>query len=1046
MMNQKLFTSLILFLFAFTVAYAQGNLDVSGVTSPSGANGQYNTNGTLNGYDAWKHESGTYYIYNDGGGTWIIDDDTDPFSGTLFYSDPGYSSPLMVPMWYQDFGSGSPIVEEAAPVVSTGTASNVTSGGATLNGTVNANGYSTTVTFEYGLSTSYNNSVTADQSPVSGTSTTSVSYSLSGLSANTTYYYRTVASNAGGTTYGGSSPFTTDPKAATVTTEAVSGINATSATGNGTITDLGAPAPSEHGVCWNTSGSPTVLDNATDEGGASATGSFTSSISGLNPLTTYYVRAYAINTADTSYGAEVSFTTIAHFSGGGTSTDPYQITNLTDLGNLSEYEVYWDKHFVQMADIDAADTETWNSGTGFSPIGNASNRFVGAYHGKGHTIDSLTINKPSTSQVGLFGQTYYAKIDSLGITSVNIIGKADVGGLIGKNEYSEVTGCSSSGIINASYINVGGLIGSNMTGNVTQCYSSCKVSGDDKKVGGLIGVTQDNSSVTNCFSTGDVYRANGSHTSYGSFAGRNSNSTFNKCYSTGQVIYNNAEDPIDKGFVGVEDGSTSYSGNLIDTSASNQTSGLGALSKNTAEMQSYTTFISEGWDFIGETSNGTNDYWGLNDTVNGGYPFLSWQGFPHKQEDKIIPYLSVKDTTIFLDGTGSYILFDSYVVDSAWDNTVLADTSLSLSIFGCSDTGMQNIDVTVIDTTGNLISQTAVVTVKDTFSPDVICKDTTVWLDQNGIFTIASSFVNNGTTDACGIDTMWLSMYDFNCVDLGSNDVTLYARDMNGNVDSCKTKVTVQDSLAPSFSTVNPVNVYLDTSGNASLDPESVVVNASDNCSINDTTLSQSVFTCVDVGSVTIDVTVSDLGGNDSVEQVLVFVQDTLTPTISCVSDQVVTAESNGYYTVAGTEFDPEAIGDNCHTILSNDYNVSSSLAGAEIPVGDTIIKWIITDDGGNQDSCSFKVTVDPLVGMHQLADENILVYPSPTEGRVFIEAGNYYKGFQVEVLDMIGKVIMRKNLSTNSELLDLSGQPDGLYFVKIIKGSKVSVFEVIKK
>jgi hypothetical protein len=92
-------------------------------------------------------------------------------------------------------------------------------------------------------------------------------------------------------------------------TQAVSGIGTTTATGNGNITDLGVPAPTAHGVVWNTAGTPTTADNATDEGAAASAGAFTSSMTGLSPDTTYYVRAYATNTAVTVYGVEVTFTT-----------------------------------------------------------------------------------------------------------------------------------------------------------------------------------------------------------------------------------------------------------------------------------------------------------------------------------------------------------------------------------------------------------------------------------------------------------------------------------------------------------------------------------------------------------------------------------------------------------------------------------------------------------------------------------------------------------------------------------------------------------------
>jgi len=95
----------------------------------------------------------------------------------------------------------------------------------------------------------------------------------------------------------------------TVTTQTVSSILTTTATGNGNITDLGTPNPTAHGVCWNTGGTPTTADDVVDNGAASTTGAFTASMSSLTTGTLYHVRAFATNSAGTRYGSQVSFTT-----------------------------------------------------------------------------------------------------------------------------------------------------------------------------------------------------------------------------------------------------------------------------------------------------------------------------------------------------------------------------------------------------------------------------------------------------------------------------------------------------------------------------------------------------------------------------------------------------------------------------------------------------------------------------------------------------------------------------------------------------------------
>jgi len=104
-----------------------------------------------------------------------------------------------------NFGGGG---RSAAPSATTGSASNVTSSGATLNGTVNPRDLSTTYYFEYGTTTNYG-STTPETPAGSGSRGVAVSAVLSGLSSGTTYDFQLVATNSKGTAYGGNATFTT---------------------------------------------------------------------------------------------------------------------------------------------------------------------------------------------------------------------------------------------------------------------------------------------------------------------------------------------------------------------------------------------------------------------------------------------------------------------------------------------------------------------------------------------------------------------------------------------------------------------------------------------------------------------------------------------------------------------------------------------------------------------------------------------------------------------------------------------------------------------
>jgi len=97
---------------------------------------------------------------------------------------------------------------------------------------------------------------------------------------------------------------------ATISTTPITMISDTVVNTGGIITFDGGKALTIRGVCWSTSPNPTIANDTTING--SGTGTFSSNITGLSVLTTYYVRAYTINSECTSYGDEVSFTTTGY--------------------------------------------------------------------------------------------------------------------------------------------------------------------------------------------------------------------------------------------------------------------------------------------------------------------------------------------------------------------------------------------------------------------------------------------------------------------------------------------------------------------------------------------------------------------------------------------------------------------------------------------------------------------------------------------------------------------------------------------------------------
>ncbi|MCE1201483.1 MAG: fibrobacter succinogenes major paralogous domain-containing protein [Bacteroidia bacterium] len=135
---------------------------------------------------------------------------------------------------------------------------------------------------------------------------------VTGLNPTTTYYFRSFATNSIGTTLGSEISFSTTVElfAPTVSTTPISGITFNSAISGGEISSPGSTPISSKGLVWSTSPGVTIENNSGITNNGEGPDNFNTTISVLLPLTTYYVRAYAINSIGIGYGEEISFTTL----------------------------------------------------------------------------------------------------------------------------------------------------------------------------------------------------------------------------------------------------------------------------------------------------------------------------------------------------------------------------------------------------------------------------------------------------------------------------------------------------------------------------------------------------------------------------------------------------------------------------------------------------------------------------------------------------------------------------------------------------------------
>ncbi|MET4789000.1 filamentous hemagglutinin family protein [Bradyrhizobium japonicum] len=189
---------------------------------------------------------------------------------------------------------------------------------------------------------------------------------------------------------------------------------------------------------------------------------------------------------------------------------------IIDVNALQNINTNRSGNYVLGANIDASATAGWNGGAGFTPIGgigDISSYFSGIFDGLGHHISNLTINRPSSDNIGLFGYIDGGTIRNVGLEGGSVTGNNAVGGLVGSSglwvyggtssvAYNTISNVYNTGNVTGSGAMVGGLVGDAYITTISYSYATGTVAGYGA-AGGLGGRVVA-SSVSNSYATGNV--------------------------------------------------------------------------------------------------------------------------------------------------------------------------------------------------------------------------------------------------------------------------------------------------------------------------------------------------------------------------------------------------------------------------------------------------------------------------------------------------------------------------------------------------------------
>lgn len=583
-------------------------------------------------------------------------------------------------------------------------------------------------------------------------------------------------------------------------TTAASGITATAATLGGNITNNGGATVTERGIVYNITGAPTTSDNKVQIG--SGDGSFSDEITGLSSGTTYYVRAYAINSEGTSYGGVESFTTsnpplenfswsADNLSAGATGvTYTFEYTTVTDLGG-SDAILYalntangWNTNSVTVGDItvlvngNSRTVARINSFIGIGALITLDNPIVAS----GSEIVVTIANVSNNGNPGTYNWNWIRTADSGGHEIDPAVSPDPI--VLSANTAPTVTTTTSSNITFITAI-LGGEVTDNGGQTVTERGIVYNTTGtpnvdDDPKI--IIGNGDGSFSdeITGLDSGTEyfvrAYAINVGGTGYGNEV---SFTTTANDSPVGSVVADQSEC--------INGSVTELALTITDAFPGDNTFMVTATSSNTAVVANSDIIVTGNGNtrtftitpVLGAAGTST-----ITVTIEDSLGEIGTQTFSVTFNDLIPPTLTaVQNIEEELDANCNFVVPDYTGLTTAADNcgtTTITQSPIAGTVIGGHGT-LQTITLTADDGNGNTDSTAFEVTLADVTAPTVVVQDIEMPLNETGSTSITAEAFIVDSDDSCSAVSISIDRTDFDCADLGDYPITITATDSNGN-------------------------------------------------------------------------------------------------------------------------------------------------------------------------------------------------------------------------------------------------------------------------